>query len=61
MGCLGRNENEMQRCLKMDKMKVIAGVLIMITLAGLPAGVQAQGLMMGWLHQIYGGKEYEKS
>jgi len=27
----------------MDKMKVIAGTLIMIALVGLPAGVQAQG------------------
>ena len=27
----------------MDKMKVIVGILIMIALAGLPAGVQAQG------------------
>ena len=27
----------------MDKMKVVAGVLIMIALAGLPASVQAQG------------------
>ena len=27
----------------MDKMEVIAGMLIMITLAGLPAAVHAQG------------------
>ena len=27
----------------MDKMKVIAGMLVVIALAGLPAGVQAQG------------------
>ena len=27
----------------MDRMKVIAGMLIMIALAGLPAGVQAEG------------------
>ena len=27
----------------MHKMKVIAGMLIMIALAGLPAGVQAEG------------------
>ena len=42
MGCLGRNDNEMQK-LEMHKMKVIAGMLIMIALAGLPAGVQAEG------------------
>ena len=27
----------------MDKMKVITGMLIMIALSGLPAGVQAEG------------------
>jgi hypothetical protein len=32
----------------MDKMRVIAGILIMIALAGLPAGVQAEG-DDGWL------------
>ena len=39
---MGRNDNEMQK-LEMHEMKVIAGMLIMIALAGLPAGVQAEG------------------
>ena len=43
MGFWGRNENEISRWLKMDKMKVVAGVLSMIALEGLPAGVQAEG------------------
>ena len=46
----------------MDKMKVIAGVLIIITLAGLPCWVCRQReLMMRWLRYIYGGKEHEKN
>ena len=35
----------------MDRMKVTAGVLIMIALAGLPCRVCRQrGATMGWLH-----------
>ncbi len=43
MGSWDRNENEISRWLKMDRMRIIAGMLIMLALAGMPAGVQAEG------------------